>query len=1399
MGLSALWRRTSVRPTSIDDTMASPSPRRPYIGKSPSWRSTAWRGAGQRVIQAIRDEKRSGTSVLDVARRAKAESSAMAARRLLESARAKTKSAVAAKGSRAIASFNSGYVYFLVLETSWWFTVAISLAAYCLAILLCFIISLPLDLYNTQEDTDADAAERASLALRFATAHVITGGPGSIVAVEDVGYVVGYFSMLVGVVVNVFVFAAVVAKFQSPQKDLVWSTRAVLTRRDGVPTLMVRVGNLRCHTLYNPTIRTTLLSRHVTEEGEGFMKKEYVEVSQPATISGVHTIACSLKPDSPLFPILRTEKFAKCAAEMGVPPAAVKKTDKDDADSDSDSDGDEPFQWLFHVTFTALDPVYGAELCSHTTYTEDSLQGPARFKDVISVDEKGRPAIDWHAFDESVAGFDQNEYSDSEEEEEEGGSKHREEVIRTSGSGDGDGGGAVSDGTAAIAAVPVEAKISVEPVAALGGVPTSAATVGAAAVGTAVASAAAASANTAPMKQAVDPSRPVERKPADDSPSRASTSSSGGSPGRAPSPTHSQVSDDSAKDRPGGRAGGEGGVSGTVGEATGGSSAMPAVSAANQAATPPPQPPAPPPPPEPPAPIPPLPAFEWTCPEASLPFPGSDPGVDRPYLAVLGSRGSRGDPKLDGDASVGHLAPHASALVLCLAEAGTACETRILDDDGSMPAWFVDTVGSTAATCAMRWGGADASGWVTGTDDDMFSAASSRNSAFARVSDVGHTSDTLLRARALAQRCRAAHVAALAAPSTLPSGVAFVNDTMLAGGLEARREAESSEALRERLVGVANESLLALESELVSAGLAREGWFGGSRPNRADAEMAVIAHWLHNALESGLSLLPVAPCSLADAGAPAMDAYLLRWSSRPSWREATKSKSRFSAGTVRAVVASVASAAPDACDSGTRLYPVLQRARFADPEYRAFAKMLEPTFWSTTCGETERALPGPSGPPAPECPRVAVLAARGSRGVGDDIDGRAIQGPIVPYCTYCVRLCLILAEARVPFQLVMIDRNCKQSWFRDAFPDFTTPAIQGTPGGVDGGAWVGDSKDLLRNAVAQNPRVAAVVSASAPSILERAEFLGERLKAALIGGRLVGSAHEDGDAFAMDCLRRCGKPEEEARRESRDDLRRFMVGVGHECVSEIEHMITSTPGDFIAGEAPSAADAYLAANLWVAHNLIEAGIAGCFNKMHGSVSCSLAKLGGPSIPKYLDAWSKRRSWLATCLTSHIRSAAAIRHTVDSLVAAAPDVAEAEDMYECMTRARAADAYYNESVAAAADRLPAVPPPEMRPKRVPGKVTTFKPADSGEVVFGNEAKPDGQGETTEASEAETVKETNTETASEKAPEASAQPDPPANPPAASASQKSGMAAGESQKNATKKKKPKRSRTNATICI
>ena len=64
--------------------------------------------------------------------------------------------------------------------------------------------------------------------------------------------------------------------------------------------------------------------------------------------------------------------------------------------------------------------MYGAELCSHTTYTDDSLVGPARFKDVIGVDASGRPVIDWHAFDDHVDGCDHDADDSSDDDDDDG-------------------------------------------------------------------------------------------------------------------------------------------------------------------------------------------------------------------------------------------------------------------------------------------------------------------------------------------------------------------------------------------------------------------------------------------------------------------------------------------------------------------------------------------------------------------------------------------------------------------------------------------------------------------------------------------------------------------------------------------------------------------------------------------------------------------------------------------------------------------------------------------------------------------------------------------------------------------------------------------------------------------
>ena len=97
-------------------------------------------------------------------------------------------------------------------------------------------------------------APRWEKCLRFAAAHVLTMSWGSVVPVDTWSHVLSWLQIALGLLVNVFVFSVVVAKFQAPQSDLVWSSGCVILSRDGVPHLLMRVGNLRCHTLYSPRI-----------------------------------------------------------------------------------------------------------------------------------------------------------------------------------------------------------------------------------------------------------------------------------------------------------------------------------------------------------------------------------------------------------------------------------------------------------------------------------------------------------------------------------------------------------------------------------------------------------------------------------------------------------------------------------------------------------------------------------------------------------------------------------------------------------------------------------------------------------------------------------------------------------------------------------------------------------------------------------------------------------------------------------------------------------------------------------------------------------------------------------------------------------------------------------------
>ena len=110
--------------------------------------------------------------------------------------------------------------------------------------------------------------------------------------------------------------------------------------------------------------------------------------------------------------------------------------------------------------------------------------------------------------------------------------------------------------------------------------------------------------------------------------------------------------------------------------------------------------------------------------------------------------------------------------------------------------------------------------------------------------------------------------------------------------------------------------------------------------------------------------------------------------------------------------------------------------------------------------------PGPGDrKPEPGKPFKCVLSARASYGgrntAGALVDGDAPLGPIMPFCPYCARLSLLLIESGVEFEVFLIDAGDKPDWFTEAFEKAETPCMMGTPGGLDNGEWMGESKDII--------------------------------------------------------------------------------------------------------------------------------------------------------------------------------------------------------------------------------------------------------------------------------------------------------------------------------------------------
>jgi inward rectifier potassium channel len=162
------------------------------------------------------------------------------------------------------------------------------------------------------------------------------------------------------------------AKFSRPTARVLFSEKMVIGRREGKPTLMLRVANERGNDVIQASFRVTVLKAEVTAEGERMRRLHDLPLVRgdtplfTLTFQGMHVI----DDKSPLY---------------GVTEDSLRESDM-----------------RFIVTVTGLDATFASTIHARHIYHSDDVVFGARFADVLSNAPNGRLVLDYRKFHDVV-------------------------------------------------------------------------------------------------------------------------------------------------------------------------------------------------------------------------------------------------------------------------------------------------------------------------------------------------------------------------------------------------------------------------------------------------------------------------------------------------------------------------------------------------------------------------------------------------------------------------------------------------------------------------------------------------------------------------------------------------------------------------------------------------------------------------------------------------------------------------------------------------------------------------------------------------------------------------------------------------------------------------------------
>ena len=258
-------------------------------------------------------------------------------------------------------------IYHLVLTLTW-----PQFAAMILGIYLCINLLFAI-LYLLGGSCIAELAPGSFTDHFFFSVETLaTVGYGHAYPATLYGHCVATLEILVGLFGLAVLTGLIFVRFSRPTARIMFSNVAVIAPFDGIPTLMIRLANLRHHAMIEADFRLLLMRSELTKEGED-VRRFY-----PLRLQFDHLIS---------FPAALTVRHVidEASPLHGVTAEDLKLTDS-----------------RMLASIVCVDPVIQAPVQTQTEYVCEQIAWNRQFAEIYMEDARGRYTVDYSKFDETI-------------------------------------------------------------------------------------------------------------------------------------------------------------------------------------------------------------------------------------------------------------------------------------------------------------------------------------------------------------------------------------------------------------------------------------------------------------------------------------------------------------------------------------------------------------------------------------------------------------------------------------------------------------------------------------------------------------------------------------------------------------------------------------------------------------------------------------------------------------------------------------------------------------------------------------------------------------------------------------------------------------------------------------